>query len=497
MTVLCALLILICGVLYCYQQSRERKRKLAALLPGKLPLPIIGNALHFRDKSTFKVLLKVIDRYGPTCKFWLGSKLFVLITSPEDVKTVLLNSDSVTRDQFMMSVLRPFTGDGLITSSGNTWKQHRRIMRPVFHSKILLQYVPVFHRNAKILTDSLADSANGLVFNVYPYIAECTLNMICETALGTTPSKLNPGFAKSFLRGLHIIEERIARPWLLINWLFRLSKLGQEQDTIMKMMDNTTNHEISKLLRSQTNISENNRAEEDSITNSLNVLVKSTGRENSIVNEEFLRDEINTLLIAGQETTATIMSFALVLLGIHQDIQETVYKELQDIFQDDPSAEITINHLNQMKQLDCVLKETLRLFPAAPIVTRELSKETDINNYTLPAGCTALIVSYKAHRNPQQFPNPEHFDPARFSPEAHHPYAYIPFGGGPKICIGQKYAMIQMKTVLSHVLRHYKVFPGCTRESLQDLQMGMVLRPTSGFRLALQVRKYVNTGELS
>jgi cytochrome P450 family 4 len=135
-----------------------------------------------------------------------------------------------------------------------------------------------------------------------------------------------------------------------------------------------------------------------------------------------------------------------------------------------------------------VIKECLRLYPAAPIVARHLVEDTEINGYKLPAGCSVAFNLHKTHRNPVWFPDPERFDPERFRPGSdqavnRHPFSYLPFGGGPRNCVGQKYAMLQMKTVISTVLRNFIVRSVTTREDLDDLKIDIVIRPIKGFKL--------------
>ncbi|PSN36922.1 Cytochrome P450 4C1 [Blattella germanica] len=144
--------------------------------------------------------------------------------------------------------------------------------------------------------------------------------------------------------------------------------------------------------------------------------------------------------------------------------------------------------LNDMKYLERVIKETLRLYPVLPTIARTLSEEVRLDGYTLPAGLMVFLPSFLTHRLPEYFPEPERFDPDRFLPENvanRHPYAYIPFSAGPRNCIGQKFALLEVKTVLSFVLRRFKV--RAVKEKLTPI-VEVTMKPEEGFNLTLSSR---------
>ena len=146
--------------------------------------------------------------------------------------------------------------------------------------------------------------------------------------------------------------------------------------------------------------------------------------------------------------------------------------------------------MRQMKYLECVMKEVQRLYPTAPFIGRMLTQETEINGYTVPSGTTAGILTFLVHRDPRIYKEPERFDPERFTPEAsvgRHPFAFLPFSAGPRNCIGQKFAMMEQKIVLSSFLRHFAVRSIDPRDRM--IVVGeMVLRPRNGFKIVIQER---------
>ncbi|OWR55437.1 cytochrome P450 4G49, partial [Danaus plexippus plexippus] len=196
----------------------------------------------------------------------------------------------------------------------------------------------------------------------------------------------------------------------------------------------------------------------------------------------------------GHDTTAAGSSFVLCLLGIHQDIQARVYDELYSIF-GDSDRPATFEDTLQMKYLERVIFESLRMYPPVPIIARKINRDVKIatNDYVLPAGCTVVIGTYGIHRNPKYYENPDVFNPDNFLPEKtqnRHYYSYIPFSAGPRSCVGRKYAILKLKILLSTILRNYKMVSDITEDKFV-LQADIILKRHDGFRVQIEPRKRV------
>nr|XP_053638811.1 cytochrome P450 4c3-like [Cherax quadricarinatus] len=194
-------------------------------------------------------------------------------------------------------------------------------------------------------------------------------------------------------------------------------------------------------------------------------------------------------MFEGHDTTAAAINWSLYLIGCYPEIQARVDEELRSIF-GDSDRPVTMADLREMKYTENCIKEALRLFPSVPILARELKEEAVIDNYRIPVGTTVIVVTYCLHRDPEQFPKPEVFDPDRFLPEnvsKRHPYSYIPFSAGPRNCIGQKFALMEEKILVSNILRKYRVESVTRREDLRILGE-LILRPENGNILKLTPR---------
>ncbi|GBO27378.1 Cytochrome P450 4V2 [Araneus ventricosus] len=207
------------------------------------------------------------------------------------------------------------------------------------------------------------------------------------------------------------------------------------------------------------------------------------------MSEEDIRDQLMTFMIAGQDSTKVSLSWILYLLGLDAAIQAKIHEELDLVFGEDHARHATVEDLKNLKYLDCVIKETLRLYPPIPILARYINNDTEICGYQIPKGTTCLVFPHVLHRDEKVFPNPEAFNPDRFLPEnstTRHPYAYIPFSAGPRNCIGHKLALMELLTVTSTILRRYtvesldhrdKVLPTLTVALSSSIPLRIRIRP--------------------
>jgi len=221
----------------------------------------------------------------------------------------------------------------------------------------------------------------------------------------------------------------------------------------------------------------------------LDLLLEQHISEGSLT-EEDIREEVDTFMFEGHDTTAMAISWGLHFIGLNQDVQKKLHEELDEIFGDDKERAITTDDLSKLKYLDCCVKETLRLCPSVPLFGREFMNDTQIGKYIVPKGTMAGIFAYQLHRNKDLFPNPEVFDPERWMSDRllkGNPYGYVPFSAGPRNCIGQKFALQEDKIVMAHVLRNFNLKSLEFRDKI-DLSFGLILRPKTPVRIEFTKR---------
>ncbi|KXJ16750.1 Cytochrome P450 4c3 [Exaiptasia diaphana] len=207
------------------------------------------------------------------------------------------------------------------------------------------------------------------------------------------------------------------------------------------------------------------------------------------IDKEGVREEVDTFMFEGHDTTAAAMSWAIFMLGHHPEVQQKAQEEVDAFFESRPET-LTVESLKDLKYLECVIKEALRLYPSVPFFARELTEDFTIDGVAVPKGTTVGTATFALHTNPKVWPDPYKFDPDRFLPEnsqGRHPYAYVPFSAGPRNCIGQKFAILEEKMVLAYVLRHFNVK---SEHSPDDMKVcaEIVTRPKDSIMMSLTPR---------
>ncbi|XP_046392776.1 cytochrome P450 4c3 isoform X2 [Ischnura elegans] len=489
-----------------YRKKRARLIELMDKIPGPPALPIIGNTLQINVEhdELFQRLQAATLMYGRRigmARSWLAKLPYVFITDPKLVEIILSSNKHIDKSPDY-DYLHPWLGTGLLTSAGKKWHSRRKILTPAFHFRILDDFIDVFWEQSQVLVSKLEKEAKtGAAFDLFPYITLCTLDIICETAMGRTvnaQSNSESEYVKAIYKISTIIQNRQAKIWLQPDWLFKLTKHYGEHERCIQILHNFSNKVIKERKEELQKLKGNEIQKEDEESlfmgrkkrlAFLDLLIEAS-QGGTVLSNEDIREEVDTFMFEGHDTTSAATSWVLFLLGCNPDIQDKVMEELDGIFGDD-DRKIKMKDLQDMQYLECCIKDALRLYPSVPLIARQLKEDAEIAGYTVPAGTTTLIVTYMLHRNPKIWPTPEKFNPDNFLPEncqGRNPYAYIPFSAGPRNCIGKKFAMLEEKALVSSVLRKYRVKAVDRREDL-TLLGELILRPKNGLRIQLFPRK--------
>nr|AVL92839.1 CYP450 [Locusta migratoria] len=469
-----------------------------AHIPGPKGWPLIGNTFEFGKGNALDVLhntIRLWKTYGTAYLIWLGTRPFIFLIDADEVETVL-SSPIHIKKSVTYKFVEPWLGQGLLTSDGNHWRKHRKIITPTFHFKILEEFVNVFNSNGDVMINLWKNKLNGPAFDIYSYINLLTLDIISETAMGVSfNAQINSDseYVRAVRSASDITLKRTFRPWLFPDFVFNLSSLGKEWRNHLHVMKTTTqailqNKKLQVKAEQGKNVSHNDNNDNDIGQRKrlafLDLLLQSPDK----LSDKEILDEVDTFMFAGHDTTASCTSFALWALAKHADVQEKAYNEIHEIF-GDSDRPATFRDLQEMKYLERVIKETLRMYTTVPFYARELDQELKIRNKLVPVGTTIVISTYHMHRNPEHFPDPDKFDPDRFLPEkmqGRHPYCFVPFSAGLRNCVGQKFALLEMKCTLSKVLRNFKL---STPQDKLVLSPEIVMMSDNKIMLCLELRK--------
>lgn len=533
-TVVFMTLVLVATALFHFWMQTRRYVKLGNMIPGPRAYPLIGNANMLLGLSHDEIMRRAMELsfvYGSVARGWLGYHLVVFLTEPSDIE-IILNSYVHLNKSSEYRFFKPWLGDGLLISSGEKWKSHRKLIAPAFHMNVLKTFIDVFNDNSLAVVKRMRKEV-GKEFDVHDYMSEVTVDILLETAMGSTRTGENKeGFeyAMAVMKMCDILHLRQLKIHLRLDSFFNMTNIKREQDRLLGIIHSLTR----KVVKQKKEIFEKNYAEGKLPSPSLSEIIAKqettpetvpvisqgsmltddldandendigekrrlafldlmieTAKTGADLTDEEIKEEVDTIMFEGHDTTAAGSSFVLCLLGIHQNIQDRVYKEIKQIF-GDSDRKATFNDTLEMKYLERVIFETLRMYPPVPVIARKLTQEVRLasEDYVVPAGTTVVIGTYKMHHREDIYPNAEVFNPDNFLPERtqnRHYYSYIPFSAGPRSCVGRKYAMLKLKVLLSTILRNYRVVSDL-KESDFKLQADIILKRTDGFRIKLVPR---------
>uniref|UniRef100_A0A182VQV2 Cytochrome P450 n=1 Tax=Anopheles minimus TaxID=112268 RepID=A0A182VQV2_9DIPT len=485
--------------------QRKKLQKINKHFPGPKPYPVVGNLLEFATldiPGVFEHVVELHQNYGQDFLMWsLFNWTIILMTSRKNVEKVLLAKQ--TEKSLLYQFIEPWLGTGLLIASGEKWFQRRKIITPTFHFKMLEQFVSVFNKETDTMVKMLRKHVGGKEFDIYDYVTLMALDSICETSMGTTvDAQHNPDnqYVQNVKRMAVLVLLRtisIVGPYPLLYNVFHPN--AWEQRRVIKQLHDFTDGVIrsrrEQLAKEKSenvafDLTEENMYAKRKLT-FLDLLLNVTVEGKPLSNLD-IREEVDTFMFEGHDTTTSGISFTIYELARNQDVQERVYEEIVAVLgKDHKTAELTYQNLQEFKYLDLVVKEGLRMYPPVGIIGRALVEDLELNGTTVPAGQNILVPIYVIHRNPEIYPNPNQFDPSRFSEDAESkrgPFDYLPFSIGARNCIGQRYALMEMKVSLIKLIANYRILPG---ESLGKLRIktDLVLRPDIGIPVKIELRE--------
>lgn len=481
--------------------------KIAAHFPHPKPvLPLLGNAWMFANKDAAAIFHTVLDLHkqcGPDLvTYGLFGDVQLHVSSPKAIERILLSK--VTKKNYIYEYLEPWLGSGLLLSFGEKWFQRRKIITPTFHFKILEQFLEVFNEETDRLVTKLEQHIGEEEFDMYQYITLHALDSICETSMGVSINALdNPdnAYVQAIKDFGSIVIQRTFSALRSFPLLYFLHPFYWRQRKLIKTMHDFTNSVIKAkrqaLKKKQATGTDGTASrvvlsDDDGVYGKKRLSFLDLLMNETSMSDADIREEVDTFMFEGHDTTTSGIFFSLMALAMHQDIQKRLYEEIGSVLEteEERHGPLTNGTLQRMKYLDMVIKEVLRVYPSVPIIGRELLEDVEIDGCQVPRGTAIVVILYNVHRNAEVFPDPERFDPERFSDDApgtRGPYDYIPFSVGARNCIGQKYALLEMKVTLVKLLLAYKFSPGKTTDSI-CIQGDLVLRPSGNMGLRIERR---------
>ncbi|KAI5725989.1 hypothetical protein M8J77_022477 [Diaphorina citri] len=518
-----------------YRITRRRLYELAGKIPGPKGLPLVGEALELLGKTPcniFDHMKKVANDFAdePVIKIWLGPRLIVFLKDPRDIEIILSSTVYIDKSP-EYKFYKPWLGNGLLISTGEKWRTHRKLIAPTFHLNVLKSFLDLFNQSSRAVVEKMRKH-KGEEFDCHDYMSECTVEILLQTAMGVDKKTQNQSgleYAMAVMKMCYILHIRSSKVWLRPDYFFHLTSYAKDQvkqldiihtltkqvlkkkkETYEKNKSDIPNRELIKEenkpeVKEKTVVEELSFGQSYELKDDLDVedvgekkrlafldLLIESAQNGVVLTDEEIKEQVDTIMFEGHDTTAAGSSFFLCVMGTHPEIQAKVMQELDEIFGDSDRL-CTFQDTLEMKYMERCIMETFRMFPPVPLIARELQQEVKLNSCDriLPAKCTIVIATFQAHRQSDIYPNPDVYNPDNFLLEKcanRHYYSFIPFSAGPRSCVGRKYAMLKLKVILSTILRNFTVYSPIKFEDWK-VQADIILKRTDGFKIQLKPRR--------
>lgn len=414
----------------------------ARLPPGPAGEPLLGSVKDLR-RDALAFFVRMATEFGGVSSFRAGPRRVVLAAHPDAVRHVMQENargyDKKTRG---FDAVRLLLGNGLLTSEGAFWLRQRRLMQPAFHRARIAGFADVFVDASEALAARLEISRTPI--DASAAFMRLTLRLASQTLFGVDVGDDAPRISRALTTAMRFANDRITAPVALPLQVPLPSH--RRAQAAKDVLDEVVARVIARRRRSGTD------GRSDLLSMLMEAVDADTGER---MNDAQLHDEVMTLLLAGHETTAALLTWTCVLLSRHPTVRRRLEHEVDEVLGDRRASMADVPRLVFTRR---VLDESMRLFPPAWIISRRAVENDDLLGFRIPADTFVLVSPWVTHRTTACFANPEGFDPDRFAQQDLWPrFAYFPFGGGPRFCIGNNFALLEATLVLATLSRRLRL----------------------------------------
>jgi cytochrome P450 len=438
---------------------------------GSKGLPIIGNLREFAGTNRLHHLKEWKETYGDRIHIKLLGRDAYILTNPDDVYHVLVrNAKKVHKSPLLKRGLTSVLGTGLLLSEDDFHKRQRHLVQPAFHMQRIANYADAIVDYGELMVQSWHDNQQ---VDMHEAMMTVTMKIIAKVLFDTDVSKDAHDLEQAITVGIEAVMNKITHVVTIPDWI--PTPANRRAMAAFKLLD----QKIDDIINSRRQTMEDKG-------DLLSMLLLSEDDNGESMTDSQVRDEAMTLFLAGHETTAIALTWTLYLLSQHPDILQKLQQEVDTVL---GNRRATLDDLKQLTYTNMVVKESMRFYPPAWITTRIVMEPIVFDTFTAEIGNLLVLSPYLTHHDPALWENPSTFNPQRFTKEAekeHHKFAYFPFGGGPRVCIGNHFAMMEIQLLLVTILQQYTadLAPNA------DIQPEPVLtlRPLNGMPMILRKR---------
>jgi cytochrome P450 len=428
-----------------------------------------------------RFLNQLADDYGDIARFYFFGRPLYMVNNPDYIREVLVSkADSFPKAERDTAILSKFLGNGLLTNEGDSHKKQRRLVQPVFHR----QRIQSYGETMVAFTDQVIEQWQGDEYRqICDEMMSLTMFIVAKTLFNADMDSI-AGQAKMIGQAIEDLQAVSNAEYKTIfiwpEWVpTRNNRLRKKSRVVVYgTIDNLIAERRATAVRGQV----------EDTGDLLSMLLLARDEEGQLMADNQVRDEMVTLFAAGHETTSNALSWTWYLLSQHPAVEARLHREVDEVLK---GRLPTLDDLPNLPYTEMVLKESLRLYPPAwTLSARQAVEDTPIGDYLIPKDRLIFVSPYVMHRRPEYFPEPERFDPERFSPDNEKKlprYAYIPFGAGPRVCIGNSFAMMEAHLILATIARRFRLELDPTQEI--ELNPMITLSPKYGLKMRVVERE--------
>nr|XP_003411242.1 cytochrome P450 4B1 [Loxodonta africana] len=484
-------LILVLGFfkLACLLLRRQKLARAMDCFPGPTTHWLFGHALEIQQTGSLDKAVSWAHQFPYAHPLWLGPFLgFLNIYEPDYVKAVYSRGDPKASDVY--DFFLQWIGKGLLLLEGPKWFQHRKLLIPAFHHDVLKPYVAVFVDSTRIMLDKWEKkSREDKCFDIFCDVGHMALDTLMKCTFGRGDSGLSHRDNSYYLAVSDLtllMQQRVDSFQYHNDFIYWLTPHGRRFLRACQVAHDHTDQVIRERKAALQDEKEQEKIQKRRHLDFLDILLGAWDENGSKLSDEDLRAEVDTFMFAGHDTTTSGICWFLYCMARYPEHQDRCREEIREILGDRDTVQW--DDLGKMTYLTMCIKESFRLYPPVPQVYRQLSKPVNfVDGRSLPAGSLISLHIYALHRNGNVWSDPEVFDPLRFTPEntaGRHPFAFIPFSAGPRNCIGQQFAMNEVKVVTALCLLRFELSLDPLQPPIKMPQL--ILRSKNGFHLHLK-----------
>ena len=448
-------------------------------IAGPKGVPVFGSVFDLR-RDNLGFLSRCAEHYGDIVRFTIGPLPVLLVTHPRDVKYILQeNSRNYTKAGYGYDQLRAVLGRGLIFNEGGEfWRRQRKLTLPAFHIESLKRFIEQFNLSSELMVERWRRrETSGERVDIMPEMMKVTLDIVGQTLLSKDLLDDADGIGRALSVTFKEVDRRTRLLTPITNYLptpknFRVRKARAALDALVYSMIEERRHLAVDHHR-------------DLLAMYMSAIDESTGTG---MTDLQVHDEVMNIFPAGHETTAVALSWLWQVLSLHPQVERKLRIEVDEVLAGRPVA---FEDLPKLKYVEAVFLETLRLYPPVWLFMRRASAADQIHNCRIPAGTTIFVCPYITQRDPRYWPEPTAFRPERFLGEEGHAsrFEFFPFAGGPRVCIGQRFATMEAVTIIARVLQNFELTR--TTPASAERVPAITLRPKNPILFRLRSRKSV------